>query len=62
LKAYLRAHRHKTGFFVAAYPAATVAKVRAALAQRDEAIAFARDAQSMDPAQLRAAFLERLGG
>jgi hypothetical protein len=39
-----------------------VAKVRAALAQRDEAIAFARDAQSMDPAQLRVAFLERLGG
>jgi hypothetical protein len=62
LKAYLRAHHHKTGFFVAAYPDATVAKVRAALAQRDEAIAFARDAQSMDPARLRAAFLERLGG
>jgi hypothetical protein len=62
LKAYLRAHHHQTGFFVAAYPQATVAQVRAALAQRGEAIAFARDAQSMDPAQLQAAFLERLGG
>lgn len=62
LKAYLRAHHHTTGFFVAAYPQATVGDVRAALAQREDAIAFARDAQSMDPAQLRAAFLERLGG
>jgi hypothetical protein len=62
LKAYLRAHHHKTGFFVAAYPQATVAQVRSALAQRDEAIAFARDAQGMDPAQLQAAFRERLGG
>ena len=62
LKAYLRANHHKTGFFVAAYPKATVGKVRAALAQRDDAIAFARDAQSMEPAQLQAAFLDRLGG
>jgi hypothetical protein len=62
LKAYLRAHHHKTGFFVAAYPKATVGKVRAALAQRDATIAFARDAQGLDPAQLQAAFLERLGG
>jgi hypothetical protein len=62
LKAYLLAHHHRTGFFVAAYPEATVAKVRAALAQRDETIALARDAQGMDPAQLQAAFLERLGG
>jgi hypothetical protein len=62
LKAYLRAHHHTTGFFVAAYPQATVGDVRAALAQREDAIAFARDAQSMDPAQLQAAFRERLGG
>jgi hypothetical protein len=62
LKAYLRAHHHKTGFFVAAYPQATVAKVRAALAQREAAIAFARDAQAMGPAQLQAAFRDRLGG
>ena len=62
LKAYLRAHHHTTGFFVAAYPQATVGDVRAALAQREDVIAFARDAQRMDPAQLQAAFLERLGG
>jgi hypothetical protein len=62
LKAYLRAHRHKTGFFVAAYPQATVGDVRAALAQREDVIAFARAAQGMDPAQLHAAFHDRLGG
>ena len=62
LKAYLRAHHHKTGYFVAAYPQATVGDVRAALAQRDDVIAFARDAQGMDPARLQAAFRERLGG
>jgi hypothetical protein len=62
LKAYLRAHHHTTGFFVAAYPQATVGNVRAALAQREDVIAFARDAQRMDPAQLQVAFLERLGG
>jgi hypothetical protein len=62
LKAYLRAHHHKTGYFVAAYPQATVGDVRAALAQREDVIAFARDAQSMDPARLQAAFRERLGG
>jgi len=62
LKAYLRAHHHTTGFFVAAYPQATVGDVRSALAQREDVIAFARDAQRMDPAQLQAAFLQRLGG
>ena len=62
LKAYLRAHHQTTGFFVAAYPQATVGQVRAALAQREDVIAFARDAQGMDPARLQAAFLERLGG
>jgi hypothetical protein len=62
LKAYLRAHHQTTGFFVAAYPQATVGHVRAALAQRDEVIALARAAQGMDPARLQAAFRERLGG
>ena len=61
LKAYLRAHHHTTGFFVAAYPQATVGDVRAALAQREDVIALARDAQRMHPAQMQAAFLERLG-
>ena len=62
LKAYLRAHHQTTGFFVAAYPEATVGQVRAALAQREDVIGFARAAQGMDPAHLQAAFLERLGG
>jgi hypothetical protein len=62
LKAYLRAHQAKTGFFVAAYPQATVGHVRAALQQREDVIAFARAAQGMDPAQLQAAFLEQVGG
>jgi hypothetical protein len=62
LKAYLRAHHQRTGFFVAAYPQATVEQVRAALAQREAAIAFARAAQGMDPARLKAAFDEQLGG
>ena len=62
LKAYLHAHQAKTGFFVAAYPQATVAQVRAALEQRERVIAFARSAQGMDPAQLRAAFVEQVGG
>ena len=59
LKAYLRAHQATTGFFVAAYPQATVGQVRDALAQREDVIAFARSAQAMDPAQLQAAFHER---
>ena len=62
LKAYLRAHHVRTGFFVAAYPQATVAEVRSALAHREAVIAFARGAQGMDPAQLQAAFLEQVGG
>jgi hypothetical protein len=62
LKAYLRAHQAKTGFFVAAYPQATVGQVRGALEQREDVIAFARSAQGMDPAQLQAAFLQQVGG
>jgi hypothetical protein len=62
LKAYLRAHHHRTGYFVAAYPQATVGEVRAALAQRDAVIAFARAAQELEPAALQAAFHEQLGG
>ena len=62
LKDYLLAHRARTGFFVAAYPQATVGEVRAALEQREAVIGFARRAQEMDPAQLQAAFREQVGG
>jgi hypothetical protein len=50
------------GYFVAAYPEATVGQVRGALTRREDLIAFARSAQGMDPARLQAAFLDRLGG
>ena len=62
LKAYLRAHHAKTGFFVAAYPQATVGQVRAALERREQVIAFARSAQGMNPGQLQKAFLDQVGG
>jgi hypothetical protein len=61
LKDYLLAHRIQTGFFVAAYGDATVAEVQAALALRERVVAFAQDAQGMEPAALQRAFLERLG-
>jgi hypothetical protein len=56
LKAYLLRHQIDTGFFVAAYPDASVATVRASLARRDRLIAFAIAAQGMEPAELQAAF------
>ncbi len=62
LRDYLLAHQITSGFFVAAYPKATVADVRAALAQRERLIAFARGAECMEPAELRRAFLEQVGG
>jgi hypothetical protein len=61
LKDYLKAHRIKTGFFVAAYGQATVAQVNAALEQRDKLIAFAQEAQSLQPADLQSEFLARFG-
>ena len=58
LKAYLLHNRVDTGFFVAAYPHATVAQVKAALAAREQLIAFAVRAQEMGPEDLRRAFVE----
>ena len=57
LKRYLLHNQIDTGFFYAAYPTATVAKVRAALGNRDRLIDFALRAQAMPPQELRAAFL-----
>ena len=62
LKDYLKAHRIKTGFFVAAYGQATVREVRGALEQREKLIAFAQEAQGLQPADLQREFLERFGG
>jgi hypothetical protein len=61
LKDYLEAHRIKTGFFVAAYGQATVPKVQAALKRREQLIAFAQDAQGMEPATLQREFIDRIG-
>ena len=62
LEDYLKAHRITTGFFVAAYPQATVTEVRAALEQRERLIAFAIEAQGLDAASLQTRFAERFRG
>jgi hypothetical protein len=58
LKAYLLHNKIDTGFFVAAYPNSTVAQVKAALAAREQLIAFAMRAQDMGPDELFQAFTE----
>lgn len=56
LKAYLLAHEIKAGFFVAAYPNASVDQVRSALAQRAWLIDLAVRAEQMSAEQVRDAF------
>jgi hypothetical protein len=58
LKAYLLHNKVDTGFFVAAYPHATVAQVKAALAAREQLIAIAVRTQGMEPGELSRAFGE----
>lgn len=58
LKAYLVHNKIDTGFFVAAYPHATVAQVKAALAAREQLITLAVRAQGMGPDELWRAFGE----
>ena len=58
LKAYLLHNKVDTGFFVAAYPKATVPQVKAALAAREQLIAFAARTQGTAPGDLRRAFTE----
>jgi hypothetical protein len=58
LKAYLLHNKIDTGFFVAAYPHATVPQVKAAVAAREQLIAFAVRAQDMGPDELLRAFTE----
>ena len=57
LKAYLLHNKIDTGFFVAAYPRATVAQVKAAIEARTRLISFAVMAQAMPAADLQSAFL-----
>jgi hypothetical protein len=61
LKEYLLQHRVKTGFFVAAYPHATVPKVKASLELRERMIDLAVRSQEMEPAELRSAFDAEIG-
>ncbi len=61
LKAYLLHNQIDTGFFVAAYPDATVAKVRDSLDQRRRMIGFAQRVQGMEPDALQRAFVEEFG-
>jgi hypothetical protein len=61
LKRYLLHNQIDTGFFVAAYPHATVAKVKQALETRDRVIDLAVNGQGMGPTELRRAFDEALG-
>lgn len=57
LKRYLLHNQIDTGFFVSAYPQATVPEVRACLDTRDRLIDFAVRAERMEPHELRAAFV-----
>lgn len=61
LKAYLKHNQIDCGFFYAAYGAAKVGEVRAALAQRDRLMAFATRSQGMAPADLQRAFVAEFG-
>lgn len=56
LKAYLLHNQIDTGFFVAAYPEASVEEVRASLALREQLIAFSVSSQGMDTETLQSAF------
>jgi hypothetical protein len=56
LKAYLLHNQIDTGFFVAAYPKASVEEVTASLALREKLIAFAVSSQGMDAETLQSAF------
>jgi hypothetical protein len=59
LKAYLLHNQIDTGFFVAAYPDASVEQVRASLALRERLIAFVVSSQGMDPPTLQSEFNAR---
>jgi hypothetical protein len=56
LKAYLLHNQLDTGFFVAAYPNASVAQVQSSLALREQLSAFATSSQGMDPQTLKDKF------
>jgi hypothetical protein len=61
LKEYLLQNRIKTGYFVAAYPNASVAMVQRSLEVRERMIGLAVRAQSMSAAGLQRAFAKEFG-
>jgi hypothetical protein len=61
LKAYLLHNQIDIGFFVAAYPDATVQRVRQSLTRREALIGFAVKSQGMDPGDLQHAFNVEFG-
>jgi len=61
LKAYLKHNQIDCGFFYAAYGSATVPRVKAALAQREQMIAFATGSQGLSPEKLQKAFVAKFG-
>jgi hypothetical protein len=61
LKKYLKHNQIDTGIFFAAYPEATVGKVKQSLHQREKIIEFAIRAQGLDPEALQKAFLAEFG-
>jgi hypothetical protein len=62
LKAYLLHNQIDTGFFVAAYPDASVEQVRESLALRERLIAFAGRSQGIDAEALQRTFNAEFGG
>jgi hypothetical protein len=61
LKAYLLHNQIHTSLFFSAYPTTTVTDVRQALEARTRAVAFAVEAQGMEPAALQQAFRAEFG-
>jgi hypothetical protein len=61
LKAYLHRNQVDSGVAFAAYPDASVARVRAALDARARLAGFAVRAQALGPDERRAAFLQEFG-
>jgi len=61
LKAYLKHNQIDCGFFYAAYGSSTAAEVKAALAQRDQVIAFATRVQGLSDEELQRSFLAEFG-
>jgi hypothetical protein len=61
LRDYLVRNQIHTGFFYASYGTASAPQVKAALATRREMIAFATEAQELDPPTLQARFVKRFG-